>query len=85
MRCGLRVMANRAECRVVWTARGEPVEIDLNNAAQIIFALLIGAAAVLRALTGFLPVWRARRDGSVQYLTQRREGAKKLDPGSSPG
>jgi hypothetical protein len=50
------------------------VEIELNDVAQVIFALLLGVAAVLRALTGFLPVWRAKKPP-----------AKKLDPGSSPG
>lgn len=49
------------------------MEIELNSAAQIILALLLGVAAVLRALTGFLPVWRVRK------------GLQKLDPGSSPG
>jgi hypothetical protein len=50
------------------------VEIELNNVAQVVFALLIGVAAVLRALTGFLPFWRARKDHPTR-----------LDPGSSSG
>ena len=36
------------------------MEVHVNEAAQVILAVLAGASAVLRALAVFLPVWRAK-------------------------
>jgi hypothetical protein len=43
-------------------AEVEPVDIQLSGAAQIILALLLGLAAVLRALAVFLPAWRDKKN-----------------------
>lgn len=71
------------------------MELELSSAAQIILAILLGVAAVLRALTGFLPVWRARKieppvcptGGFVptrpMIIWLRRKDAK-MDAGSRP-
>lgn len=71
------------------------MEIELNGTAQIILAILLGVAAVLRALTGFLPVWRARKietpifptgafvptRSTIIWLTRKDA---KMDAGSRP-
>jgi len=66
------VSARRTNCREAKGNEDGPVEIEFNNVAQIILAVLLGVAAILRALTGFLPVWRAKhRMGEAPKLNGR--------------
>jgi len=54
-----------------------PVDMHFNGAAQIILAMLLGLAALLRAFTVFLPVWREGKNGALAH-PMRPAGARRV-------